>query len=195
MPQKNLHPAPDRVKEQVRHWLESIVVGLNLCPFAKRELVKDRIRFFVSEAISEEMLIDDLETELVRLKQDPAIETSLIVHPWVLEDFFEYQQFLIWADSVLKRLGLRGTYQIASFHPDYRFLNSAGHSRGDYTNRSPYPMLHLLCEDSLAAAIANYPDTDKIPERNIAYLESLSTEQFSSLFPTACRHIESPSGT
>jgi hypothetical protein len=186
--QTDLPPPHERVTEQVRHWLETVVVGLNLCPFAKRELVKERIRFFVSAATTEEMLACDLQTELERLDRDPSIETTLIIHPQVLEDFFEYRQFLIWADRVLKRLGLRGVLQIASFHPDYRFLNSLEHAPGNYTNRSPYPMLHLLREDSLTAAIANYPDTDKIPERNIARLESLDPEQLRALFPTAGQH-------
>jgi hypothetical protein len=180
------------VTKQVKHWLETIVVGLNLCPFAKRELVKDRIRFFVSAATNEEMLVCDLEAELERLDRDPSIETTLIIHPQVLEDFFDYQQFLIWADQVLKRMGFRGVFQIASFHPDYQFLNSVEHAPGNYTNRSPYPMLHLLREDSLANAIANYPDTHKIPERNIAHLESLGQEQLRALFSTVGQHSENP---
>ena len=182
MPQTSLPPSHEGVTKQVKLWLETIVVGLNLCPFAKRELVKDRIRFFVSAAINEEILVCDLEAE-----------TTLIIHPQVLTDFFKYQQFLIWADQVLKRMGLRGVFQIASFHPDYQFLNSVEHAPGNYTNRSPYPMLHLLREDSLANAIANYPDTDKIPERNIARLESLEPEELRALFFTALQHSEAPS--
>lgn len=189
----DLPPPLELVAEQVRHWLETIVIGLNLCPFAKRELAKERIRFFVSEATTEEMLVGDLEAELERLEQDSSIETTLIIHPRVLVDFFEYQQFLVWAERMLKRLGLRGVYQIASFHPDYRFRNSLEHAPGNYTNRSPYPMLHLLREDSLANAIANYPDTDKIPERNIARLESLEPEELHALFFTVGQHSEAPS--
>lgn len=185
-------PSHEWVTKQVKHWLDTIVVGLNLCPFAKRELVKDRIRFFVSAATNEEMLVCDLEAELERLDRDPSIETTLIIHPQVLEDFFDYQQFLIWADQVLKRMGFRGVFQIASFHPDYQFLNSIEHAPGNYTNRSPYPMLHLLREDSLANAIANYPDTHKIPERNIAHLESLGQEQLRALFSTVGQHSENP---
>jgi uncharacterized protein len=193
MPQTSLPPSHEGVTKQVKLWLETIVVGLNLCPFAKRELVKDRIRFFVSAATNEEMLLSDLEAELERLDRDTSIETTLIIHPQVLADFFEYQQFLIWADQVLKRMGLRGVFQIASFHPDYQFLNSVEHAPGNYTNRSPYPMLHLLREDSLANAIANFPDTDKIPERNIARLESLEPEELHALFFTAGQHSEAPS--
>lgn len=139
MPKTNLPPSHQRVVEQVKLWLETIVVGLNLCPFAKRELMKDRIRFFVSAATTEEMLVCDLEAELGRLERDPSIETTLIIHPQVLSDFFEYQQFLIWADRVLKRMGLRGVFQIASFHPDYQFLNSVEHAPGNYTNAPPTP--------------------------------------------------------
>ena len=191
MPQTS-PPSHEGVAKQVKRWLETIVVGLNLCPFAKRELVKDRIRFFVSAATNEEMLVCDLEAELERLDRDPSIETTLIIHPQVLEDFFDYQQFLIWANQVLKRMGFRGVFQIASFHPDYQFLNSVEHAPGNYTNRSPYPMLHLLREDSLANAIANYPDTHKIPERNIAHLESLGHEQLRALFSTMGQHSENP---
>ena len=102
MPQTSLPPSHEGVTKQVKLWLKTIVVGLNLCPFAKRELVKDRIRFFVSAATNEEMLLSDLEAELERLDRDTSIETTLIIHPQVLADFFEYQQFLIWADQVLK---------------------------------------------------------------------------------------------
>ena len=192
MPQTSLPPSQEGVTKQVKLWLETIVVGLNLCPFAKRELVKDRIRFFVSAATNEEILLSELEAELERLDRDTSIETTLIIHPQVLADFFDYQQFLIWAGQVLKRMGFRGVFQIASFHPDYQFLNSLKQAPGNYTNRSPYPMLHLLREDSLANAIANYPDTRKIPERNIAHLESLGHEQLHALFSTVGQHSETP---
>src|SRR5690606_13416144 len=98
------------------------------------------------------------------------------IHPRVLQDFFNYRQFLIWADRVLSRSGLKGIYQIASFHPDYRFSHSEHDTPGNYTNRSPYPMLHLLREDSLESAVAGYPDTNDIPKRNVALLENMGID-------------------
>jgi len=161
----------------VRHWVESLVVGLNLCPFAKRELVKNRVRFSVTEAVTEEQLLADLQAELELLNSDEAIETTLLIHPKVLQEFYDYNQFLSYADSLLAQMGLNGVYQIASFHPDYQFGGTEPDDVENYTNRSPYPMLHLIREESLERSIANYPDSDQIPERNIELLNSLGRDK------------------
>ncbi len=173
--------AAELAAAQTKLWVETLVVGLNLCPFAKRELVKDRIRFQVSAATTEEQLIADLEGELMLLGDRPAIETTLLIHPWVLTDFFSYHRFLPWANRLLTQLGLKGAYQIASFHPQYQFSHSADEDVANYTNRSPHPMLHLIREASLARAIANYPDVEGIPERNIATLERLGKDRVLAL--------------
>ncbi|WP_323003146.1 DUF1415 domain-containing protein [Denitromonas sp.] len=165
----------------VRHWLETLVIGLNLCPFAKRELVKDRVRFFVSEATTDEQLRMDLEAELALMADTPAIETTLLIHPQVLQDFFDYNQFINHTPRLLKQLGYRGTFQIASFHPDYQFGGTEPDDVENTTNRSPYPLLHLIREESLARAVANYPDPDQIPERNIALVEELGADRMRAL--------------
>lgn len=177
----------EKIINPVRHWVETLVVGLNLCPFAKRELVKNRVRFSVTDAVTEEQLLEALQAELELLDHDEAIETTLLIHPDVLQDFYDYNQFLDRADSLLEQMGLVGIYQIASFHPDYRFGGTAPDDVENYTNRSPYPMLHLLREESLEQAIANYPDPEQIPERNIALLRSLGHDRMQVLLQ-ACFH-------
>ena len=172
----------------VRHWVETVVVGLNLCPFAKRELVNDRVRFSVSEAETEEQLLADLQAELELLNNDEAVETTLLIHPGVLQDFFDYNQFLNYVDSLLMQMELEGVYQVASFHPDYQFSGTRPDDVENYTNRSPYPMLHLIREDSLERAIAGYPHPERIPERNIELLESLGRDKMQALLK-ACYDV------
>jgi len=174
----------------VRHWVESLVVGLNLCPFAKRELVKNRVRFSVTEAVTEEQLLVDLQTELEFLNSDEAIETTLLIHPRVLQEFYNYNQFLSYADSLLAQMGLNGVYQIASFHPDYQFSGTEPEDVENYTNRSPYPMLHMIREESLDRGIANYPDLDQIPERNIELLNSLGRDKMHALLQACFNDAE-----
>ena len=170
-----------QVIESVRHWVDTLIVDMNLCPFAKRELVKDRVRFMVTEATGETQLLAVLTAELERLNQDPAIETTLLIHPRVLTDFYEFNQFLNQADQRLCEMGLEGIYQIASFHPHYQFGGTEPDDAENYTNRSPYPVLHLLREASLERAIAHYPDVDKIPDRNIALMEQLGTDKLKAI--------------
>ena len=160
-----------------RGWVSDVVIGLNLCPFARRELVKERVRFEVTDACSEEALLVALEYELVYLNEHPEVETTLLVHPEVLRDFGNYNDFLVAADGLLVYLELEGIYQIASFHPDYQFGGTSPDDAGNFTNRSPYPMLHVLREDSLEHAIAGYACADLIPERNIELMESLGADE------------------
>ncbi|VAW80900.1 hypothetical protein MNBD_GAMMA13-1679, partial [hydrothermal vent metagenome] len=174
--------AHEHIIKSVRYWLETVVIGLNLCPFAKREWVNKRVRFFVTSAVTEEQLLQDLRAELEYLGNEAAVETTLLIHPDVLQDFHEYNQFLNAADGLLVQMGLGGVYQIASFHPDYQFADSEPDDVENYTNRSPYPILHLIREASLERAIANYPDPDQIPERNMALLRSLGHDRMRALF-------------
>ncbi|TNE78708.1 MAG: DUF1415 domain-containing protein, partial [Gammaproteobacteria bacterium] len=136
------------VVESTRKWVEDVVVGYNLCPFAKRELVRNRVRFVVSEATTEDELLRDLHAELHRLDDEPEIETTLLIHPHALTDFGAYNDFLDAADGLLAFLEMDGIYQIASFHPDYQFEGTDPEAAENYTNRSPFPMLHLLREAS-----------------------------------------------
>lgn len=167
----------NKVINATRKWVEDVVVGYNLCPFAKRELVRNRVRFVVSEAVTEDELLQALHAELQRLDDEPEIETTLLIHPGVLRDFGLYNEFLDAADGLLAYLDMEGVYQIASFHPDYQFAETEPDAAENYTNRSPFPMLHLLREASLEAAIDSYPDVDEIPQRNIELMEKLGEDK------------------
>lgn len=156
----------DNQIESTRRWVETVVVDLNLCPFARRELVKNRVRFTLSAARSEEQLLVALESELSLLEADTTVETTLLIHPDVLADFLDYNQFLDLADGLLLQMNLDGIYQVASFHPDYQFAGTEADDVENYTNRSPYPMLHLLREDSIEEAIASHQDVAGIPAKN-----------------------------
>ena len=173
----------------VQQWVATVVVDLNLCPFAKRELVKDRVRFAVCDATTEEALLSALQNELELLENDSAIETTLLIHPQVLLEFFSYNQFLDYADQLLVAMKLDGIYQIASFHPDYQFQGAGADDAQNYSNRSPFPMLHLLREDSLEKVIADYADVEEIPARNIALMNDMGRERLSSLLQ-ACLNRE-----
>jgi hypothetical protein len=169
------------ITESVRQWVESFVVELNLCPFVKRELVNNRVRLSTTNAVTEEQLLEVLQTELGLLNKDAAVETTLLIHPEVLQNFYDYNEFLSLADSLLIEMGLEGVYQIASFHPNYQFGGTDPEDVENYTNRSPYPMLHLLREDSLEKVIANYPDTDQIPTRNIKLMNSMGQDKLNEI--------------
>ena len=154
---------------------------LNLCPFAKRELANNRVRFAVTKALTEEELLQALQEELELLNRDAAIETTLLIHPEVLEKFYDYNQFLDYADQLLVQMELEGIYQIASFHPDYQFDGIAADDVTNYTNRSPYPILHILREATLERVLAETPNADQIPARNIALMNSLGRETLATL--------------
>jgi hypothetical protein len=158
-----------------RGWIERAVIGLNLCPFAKAVYLREQIRYVVSEARTLGALREELERELRDLSAaDPVtIDTSLLIHPHVLNDFFDYNDFLDEADALIERLDLVGVLQIASFHPAYQFAGMAADDVSNHTNRSPYPMLHLLREASIERAIASYPDPDSIHQRNVETMRRL----------------------
>ncbi|MCF7222286.1 DUF1415 domain-containing protein [Marilutibacter chinensis] len=158
-----------------RRWLERAVIGLNLCPFAKAVHAKRQIRYVHSPARTPEALLEQLADELrfLHAANPDTVDTTLLVHPQVLGDFLEFNDFLDDADALLARLDLEGEIQVASFHPDYRFAGTGPDEIGNFTNRAPYPTLHLLREASIDRAIAAYPDPDVIVERNIATLEAL----------------------
>ncbi|MGI9308536.1 MAG: DUF1415 domain-containing protein [Gammaproteobacteria bacterium] len=171
----------DKFIVAVRQWVESLVIDLNLCPFAKRELVNDRVRFAVADATTEAQLLTSLQAELELLTSDPAIETTLLIHPLVLQDFLDYNQFLNAADSLLAEMQLEGVYQIASFHPKYQFAGTQPDDAENYTNRSPHPILHLIREDSLERVVAEFPDTTQIPARNIELMNRLGQDKLQAL--------------
>lgn len=171
----------DTVIQAVQRWVERLVVGENLCPFAKRELVHNRVRFVHSTADDEADLLVDLDAELNRLQAEPDVETTLLIHPEVLQDFLDFNNFLDQADALLRYKKLQGEFQLASFHPDYQFAGTTADDAENYTNRSPYPVLHLLREASLENAIDRYPDTADIPERNIARMEAMGVTRLQQI--------------
>ncbi|WP_420992771.1 DUF1415 domain-containing protein [Cupriavidus sp. 30B13] len=176
-------PSTETVLHATRQWLERAVIGLNLCPFAKAVHVKRQIRYAVSAATDAEGVMADLETELKLLAEaDPAeTDTTLLILPHALADFLDYNDALYFAERLLKSLRLAGTLQIASFHPHYRFDGTEPDDIENYTNRAPYPILHLLREDSIARAVAAFPDAADIYERNQETMRKLGLAGWQAL--------------
>lgn len=176
-----IHPE-DALQDQhyiavTRSWVQRFVVDLNLCPFARRPFEGDQIRYVVSDAGDEATLLEQLAEEMQQLLAQPAVETSLLIHPFVLQDFLDYNRFLDDCDSLLRALELEGVLQIASFHPDYQFADSQSIDAENFSNRSPYPMLHLLREDIVEQAVSAHPAVEGIPERNIACLRDIGADE------------------
>jgi hypothetical protein len=167
-----------------QRWLERAVIGLNLCPFAKAVHAKQQIRYAATAATTADALLAELRHEIELLgNADPEqIDTTLLIHPQALNDFIDYHMFLKHADVAIRTLGQEGSLQIASFHPAYEFAGSAPDDIANFTNRSPYPMLHLLREASIDRAVAAFPDAATIYERNIDTLRQLGHEGWRRLW-------------
>ncbi|MEY3790189.1 MAG: hypothetical protein RLZ09_1025 [Pseudomonadota bacterium] len=184
----NPFPSADTLTEKqiialTSAWLEKVVIGLNLCPFAKPVHTKGQIDYFLSHARDESTLATDLRLAMQRLIAAPpeTIDTCLLIHPWTLSDFIEYNNFLDIADEILDELDLIGVLQIASFHPDYQFAGTSEDDVTNCTNRSPFPLLHLLREESLDKATAALPDSSVIVDRNLETMNSLGHEGWNQL--------------
>ncbi|MEO0442184.1 MAG: DUF1415 domain-containing protein [Pseudomonadota bacterium] len=165
-----------------KSWLKNIVIGLSLCPFAREPHENNRIRFVVSRCLSEEELIDELVKECEYLDKHSEVETTLLICSQLFENFFDFNDFLYWAEQALDQHHWRGIYQLASFHPEYQFADTHKEDQSNYTNRSPFPTLHILREDSLSEAIEGFPNPEKIPEDNIAKLQLMSPEKIKRYF-------------
>jgi hypothetical protein len=165
----------EQVLASTKLWLEKAVIGLNLCPFAKAVYVKNQVRLVVSHARHADDLLEELDRELDLLVATPAeeIDTTLLIHPTLFEDFLDFNDFLEIAEGVVDEHGLEGVVQLASFHPLFQFDGTELDAISNYTNRSPFATLHLLREDSVQRAVAAFPQTDAIFEQNIATLEKL----------------------
>lgn len=163
---------------ETRDWVEQVVIGLNLCPFAPAPALKGLIRYATSDAQTQEALLEDLATELQRFVASPPeeIETTLLIHPHVLQDFGDFNDFLDLADQLVRMLELEGEIQIASFHPHYQFADADADDIGNATNRSPYPTLHFLREESISRAVDAFGDTHSISINNLATLAKLGPE-------------------
>ena len=175
--------SPQQAIAETRAWVDRAVIGLGLCPFAKAVQVKNQVRYVVSEATDEEALLAALREEMNRLiAADPAeVDTTLLIHPHVLNDFLDFNDFLDLADEALEDLGHEGVLQVASFHPQFQFEGTGPDDVTNATNRSPYPTLHLLREDSVARAVAAFPEAEAIFEKNMQTLEELGAEGWAEL--------------
>ena len=173
----------ERALEETRAWVERVVIVLNLCPFAKAPQKQGRVRYVLSEARDAEALLATLVEELNLLAETPAerTETTLIVHPHVLADFADYNDFLGLAESAVAELGLEGVLQVASFHPRYQFAGTAPDDLSNATNRSPYPTLHLLREESVERAVAAFPEAAAIFEANIETMRRIGESGWARL--------------
>ena len=176
-------PDDAAVLAAMQAWLARAVIGLNLCPFAKAVQVRGQIRYTVSRATDEEALLDTLAQELQVLHacERQQWETTLLVLPELLADFWEFNLFLKRADRLLRQSGLEGVFQIASFHPDFEFGDAPADDMGHFSNRAPYPTLHLLREDGIEEALASFPDAASIYERNLATLRALGPQGWAAL--------------
>ena len=176
-------PDDDRVVTATRAWVERAVIGLNLCPFARAVSVRGQIRYAVSGATDTAGLLEDLEAELRLLSVTDAaqVDTTLLIHPLVLGDFLDYNDFLDVADATVDRMALTGVIQVASFHPRYQFAGASPDDITNYTNRSPYPILHLLREASVDAAVAAFPDAARIYQQNIDTMQRLGIDGWIAL--------------
>lgn len=193
------HGYDELVLRDMRHWLERAVIGLNLCPFAKSVHIKGQIHWSVSAARDDHAVRSDLVCELLALQaSEPAQrDTTLLVLPLHFEDFLDFNAFLVQADGILAELGLSGELQIASFHPRYQFAGTDVDDITNYTNRSPYPTLHLLREASIDRAVESFPEAETIYEKNMQALERMGHAGWEAL--EIHRHLveakkEEPSG-
>ncbi len=166
------------IVDETKNWVEKLVIGVNLCPFAKLPFQQDRIRFVEVQSEDEADLIRTLLQEMSDLVEQPAaqLETTLIIFPNQLNEFADYLEFVAYADELLQEAELTGILQIASFHPRYQFANTGKDDVENYTNRSPYPMLHLIREESIERVLENFPDPEQIPLRNVAKMKELGHE-------------------
>ncbi|ANY16594.1 DUF1415 domain-containing protein [Bordetella pseudohinzii] len=175
--------AAQAVADEVRRWVDRAVIGLNLCPFAKAVQIKGQVRYAVSDATDAEGVLQDLEAELMLLSEaDPeAVDTTLLILPEALPDFYDFNDFEALSERLLKRMRLVGELQVATFHPRFQFAETEPDDIENYTNRSPYPILHLLREDSIDRAVEAFPDAAEIYEKNIATLRELGHEGWQRL--------------
>ncbi|MES2976981.1 MAG: DUF1415 domain-containing protein [Pseudomonadota bacterium] len=173
----------EEVLNQTRHWLEKAVIGLNLCPFAKAVYVKNQVRLVVSHARHADDLLEELDRELDLLVATPAdeVDTTLLIHPTLFEDFLDFNDFLEIADGVVEEHELEGIIQLASFHPNFQFDGTEPDDMGNYSNRAPFAILHLLREESVERAVEAFPQAEAIFEENIRTLEKLGIEGWKAL--------------
>ncbi|CAE6910602.1 hypothetical protein ACOMICROBIO_NCLOACGD_02114 [Vibrio sp. B1ASS3] len=189
MPTRSTQESPNTdinaITEQVDQWLNDVVIGLNLCPFAAKPQRNKQIKIFVSEASQEEALLEDILLQLIELSntEPEKLETTLVVVPNMLQDFWDYNFFIDWVEGLIKQQDWEGIFQVATFHPDYCFGGAEPEDDENLTNRSPYPVFHLIREESMEKVLKHYPDPESIPDTNISRVSALSEEERKKLFP------------
>ncbi|HDM8069580.1 DUF1415 domain-containing protein [Vibrio harveyi] len=189
MPTRSTQESPNTdiiaITEQVDQWLNDVVIGLNLCPFAAKPQRNKQIKIFVSEASQEEGLLEDILMQLIELSntEPEKLETTLVVVPNMLQDFWDYNFFIDWVEGLIKQQDWEGIFQVATFHPDYCFGGAEPEDDENLTNRSPYPVFHLIREESMEKVLKHYPDPESIPDTNIARVSALSEKERKKLFP------------
>ncbi|HCG8551747.1 TPA: DUF1415 domain-containing protein [Vibrio parahaemolyticus] len=173
------------ITQQIDQWLNDVVIGLNLCPFAAKPQRNKQIKIFVSEATQEEAMLEDILLQLIELSttEPEKLETTLVVVPNMLQDFWDYNFCIDWVEGLIKQQDWEGIFQVATFHPDYCFGGAAPEDDENLTNRSPYPIFHLIREESMEKVLKHYPDPESIPDTNIARVSALSEEERKKLFP------------
>ncbi|MCG9582696.1 DUF1415 domain-containing protein [Vibrio tubiashii] len=175
----------EEVKSAVNQWLDDVVIGLNLCPFAAKPQRNKQIKIFVSEATKEEALLEDILAQLMELDatEPEELETTLVAVPNMLSDFYDYNLFIDWIEALIRQQEWDGIFQLATFHPDYCFGGAEPEDDENLTNRSPYPVFHLIREESMEKVLKHYPNPEAIPDTNIARVESLTEQERRQLFP------------
>jgi hypothetical protein len=158
-----------QIIEQTKKWITDVVIACNLCPFAAKVMKAQTVHYQLENSSELKLCLDSFSLEIERLDNDVTIETSFLIFPHSFQQFDEYLELVSLAEKLLKRKGYEGIYQVASFHPLYRFADSSEDDAANYTNRSVYPMLHLLREESIDLALKNYVSPENIPERNIKF--------------------------
>lgn len=169
----------EKIIAQTSRWIERVVIGLNLCPFARTPVQQGLVRYVVSETNDANILLQEFEREIILLQNTPAteIETTVLIHPYVMQNFLDYNDFLDPIDALLDEIDPDQDFQVASLHPKYQFAGTAINDAENYTNRSPYPLLHLLREESVSRATESYLSPERIPERNIRIMNKHGADQ------------------
>ncbi|MFT5541453.1 MAG: hypothetical protein ACI97K_000345 [Glaciecola sp.] len=167
--------------EQTLQWLDKVIIGENFCPFARKERLEERIRVVETHEKEQALLMQDLLDEMLLLENDSSVETTLLVITQGVKDFFDYLDLVELANRLVRQQQYEGVFQLATFHPDYLFADAPADATSHYTNRSPYPMLHIIREESLEKALEKFPNPENIPSRNIEHAEKLGKAFFQEI--------------
>lgn len=174
----NTKPAENEIIVSTRNWIRDIVIGLNFCPFARKPFTDEKITYQVDATKDQEPALKAFQDCCLHLDTHPEIETALLIFSIGFSDFDDYLDLVEAAEEMIEQEGYEGIYQVASFHPEYVFAGSNEDDPANYTNRSPYPMLHILREEQLEMAIEKHTDVEGIPDRNIAKAKTLGLDYF-----------------